>query len=154
MRMAPAHTMAATNNGDGSFLITIPSSGAGVSTDDFTAGVYSYVAQVSKGTTPAEVYEVESGRITVTPSLATAVDARSFAKKMIDLIEAALAAGQGVLSVSVSTPLGSRSVAYESRDAMILAREKFRAEYARELQAQGLSSGIGSRRRINVRFGA
>jgi hypothetical protein len=148
------HSMSATDNLDGSFLITLPSTGTGVSTDDFTVGVYHYELRASKGTTPPEVYSVETGIIQVVPGLTAAVDARSFTKKTLDAIEAVLptAAGRDVISVSVSTGSGSQTLMFKSVEDLIRARDRLRQDYADEIAAERVAQGLASGKRILTRF--
>lgn len=59
-------------------------------TADWQPGLYEYTARVSNGT---DFHEVESGQITLTPDLASAVeghDGRSHAKRTLDAIEAVI----------------------------------------------------------------
>lgn len=149
------HTVVATDNGDGSFLITIPASGAGVSTDDFAVGHFTYGATVALG---GEVYEVDSGQLEVLPAFGAAAEGRSIAKQMVDAIEAKLLsmATSGVFVagvVSVSTPGGSRSTSFQSPAELNMALSHWRAIYENELVEERLGKGLGTGRKIRTRFG-
>ncbi len=144
-----AKSVVATDNGDGTFLVTIT---ATVSAS-FNAADYAYVATVAKA---PEVYERDSGTVTVEPQLSTAVDGRSHVKKVLDAIEALIAgkaAGADVASYSIATGSGSsRALTHMTPEELVKWRQVYRAEYQRELQADRIAKGLGSRGKIRVRF--
>jgi hypothetical protein len=148
-----AQSVTATDNGDGSFLVTIPATGTGTTTDDFTAGIYSFVALVSKS---PEVYEVDHGTVEILPSFSTAVDGRTQVKRDLDACDAfrtAKIAKGDVSSYSIGTGNGSRSLAGIPWPEFLQLHATLRAEYAREVQAERKSLGKSKRNRVVVRFG-
>lgn len=148
------YTVVATDNGDGSFLITIPATGSGVSTDDFAVGHHTYGATVAKG---GEVYEADAGQLEVLPAFGAAAEGRSIAKQMIDAIEAKLLsmAQSGLFvagTVRVSTPGGSRDVAFHNPADLHMALAHWRAIYDAELRDEQVAKGLGTGRKIRTRF--
>lgn len=144
----------ATDNGDGQFLITIPADAeTGVTTSDFAAGTYSFVALVSLGD---DIYEVDHGQVQIIPSFSAEVDGRSQTKKDLEACDAfrsAKLAKGDVSSYSIGTGSGSRSLSSIPWPEFLTLHATIRAEYAREVQADRIARGLGSGRRINVRFG-
>jgi len=111
-----------------------------------TAGWYDWAAFVSSAT---ERYQVDAGRTEVLPDLsaAAAYDGRTFARKMLDAIEAAL------LSRATTDQLDMIEAAYEARKirrgegGLLKLRDSFRAEVAVEDRAR---RGVRSNRILAV----
>lgn len=148
LRNASAHIdVEATSDGD-DFAVTVEKA----VTSDYAAGWYDWVAVVDDGTSR---HEVSRGRLRVLPdySAAAALDARSFARQMVDSIEAALLdrASTDQLDV-INAALADRSL---SRDkaGLITLRSHFLAEARREEHTEALRRGEGGKGRILVRFG-
>lgn len=140
-------SITATDNGDGSYLINAPFA----TTDSFKPGVYSYQAHI---TTAASVRTfVEFGTFEVSPKFAdmpSGYDDRSHVKKVLDALEATLEnkASQDQLSYSIA----GRSLSRMSPSELIEWREKYKAEYAREIQEKRIAAGLGNSNVIRVRM--
>ncbi|OPY74729.1 MAG: hypothetical protein A4E64_02151 [Syntrophorhabdus sp. PtaU1.Bin058] len=140
-------SQAAAADGD-DYLVTI----AAAASAAFTAGDYTWMAYVHKGAGETlERYLVASGTFKVIPSFAntTNYDNRSFAKKMVDAIEAWLVAGsQGILRVQID----GKTIEYQNKTDIVAALDKFGAEYEMEQRTERISKGLGHRGRILMRF--
>jgi hypothetical protein len=148
LRSATAHLdVVATADGD-DFAVSV----AKATTAGYAQGWYDWVAEVTDGTSR---HEVGRGRLRVLPdySAAAALDGRSFARQMVDYIEAALLdrASSDQLDV-INASLADRSL---SRDkaGLITLRSHFLAEAKREEHTEALRRGEGGRNRLLVRFG-
>lgn len=132
----------ATADGD-LFAIAV----AKATTAAIVAGSYAWIAVVFSAT---ERFEIDSGTLQVKPdfSAAAAIDARSFARTMLDSVEAALRAKAtgGQLDL-VKAALADRSMEYNTASLMTL-RNQLQTEVRRET---GKQNGI-DQRRILVRF--
>lgn len=113
-----------------------------------TVGSYDWIAVVESST---ERYQIDQGRLEVLPNLATAAayDARSFARKMLDYIEAELVSrgSSGQLDL-VNATLEQRSIGRD-RAGLITLRNQMLVEVRRE---EAATKGVESRR-VLVRFG-
>lgn len=116
-----------------------------------TVGWYDWIAVVDDGTSR---YQVDSGRLEVLPNLATdaVYDARSFARKMLDYIEAALLsrASSDQLDL-INAQLEARSITRD-KAGMIVLRSQFKREVAAEDNANRIANGLGNKNRLLVRF--
>ena len=135
----------ATADGD-AFAVSV----AMASTNKAT-GWYDWLAVVTDGT---DRHEVDAGRVEVLPdvSAAQAYDGRSFARKMLDYIEAALLdrASSDQLDL-INAALADRSLARD-KGGLIALRSQFKAEVNREAHAENLRKGKGGKNRLLVRF--
>ena len=116
-------------------------------TSAYQAGDYSYQLYASDGT---DRYIVESGQITVRPNYADAssgYDARSFAKRALDAIEAVIEsrASQSQLEYSIA----GRQLKYIPPADLLLLRDRFRTEYNAELAKIHGRNKFGA---VKVRF--
>lgn len=133
----PAGT--ATANADGtSFEIALTAA----QTDACAAGTYDfYAVLLNSGLSLQQTMELQS--VTVAPNIASAsvaVDTRSFAKKTLDIIEAAIAGDTSphVQEYEVHGTGGSgRRVRYMERKELFALRNQFRLEYRQEQIAAG-----------------
>lgn len=111
------------------------------------AGSFDWVAVVESAT---ERFEVDQGSIEVLPDFAAAaaLDARTFARTMLDAVEAALLskATAGQLDL-VQAALADRSMQYNPA-ALLTLRKQLQSEVAAELAKQNGTSA----RRVMVRF--
>ena len=134
--------VAATADGD-LFAVSV----AKATTAAYVVGWYDWVALVDDGTSR---HQVDEGRIEVEPDLAlnSVYDARSFARKMLDYIEAALLsrASSDQLDL-INAQLDTRSISRD-KSGMITLRSQFLSEVRREEAAQ---KGV-SRNKLLVRF--
>lgn len=113
-----------------------------------TAGWYDWDAYVEDAT---DRHHVGSGRLEIKPNLAIdkVIDARSFARTLLDAVEAALLsrASTGQLDL-VEATLADRGLKY-SPGALIKLRSQLQGEVKREAAAQNGTD----LRRVLVRFG-
>lgn len=113
-----------------------------------TVGTYDWIAVVESAT---ERFQVDEGILEVLPNLATDVvyDARSFARTMLDAVEAALAAKASAQQLDlVQAALADRSMQF-SVGALMTLRSQLQSEVRREIATQKGES----KNRILVRFG-
>lgn len=133
----------ATADGD-YFAVSV----AKATTAGYTAGDYDWIAVVESAT---ERFQVDEGRFELKPNLsaAAAFDGRSFARTLLDAVEAALSAKAtaGQLDLAKAA-LADRSMEY-STTALMTLRSQLTSEVRREEATQ---NGIDARR-VLVRFG-
>jgi hypothetical protein len=116
-------------------------------TAGYTVGDYDWTAFVESAT---ERFQVASGRIEVLANFETDVvyDARSFARKMLDIIEAALLAEASADQLHVlETSLADRGMKFD-RNKLPALRAQFRAEVQAEDNAARIKAGKTPRNRI------
>ena len=107
---APHSLDAAASGAD--HVVTIPATGAGLSTDDIVPDWYQWTELATKA--GVGTFEVDSGRVTVLPNPAAAGDQRSWEEKALELLKTAHAA----YLTSPSSPwvssyqIGTRSVSF------------------------------------------
>jgi hypothetical protein len=139
------------------FDVTATADGAGhlatvarATTAAIVAGVYTWVAVASNAT---ERHEVSRGQTTILPdySATAAIDGRTFARVLLDAVEAELIqrGSSGRLDV-VTSALADRSL---TRDAggLTALRTQLKAEVAQEDAAERRRLGLASRNRIHFR---
>lgn len=143
-------------NASSKITITASASGAdhlvsvaAATTGSYSAGGYTWMARVTKGT---EVYTIGQGSITVLPNLAalTTYDGRSHAKIMLEAIEAAIQGRASATQLRMS--INNRSIEYLSPTELIKWLSFYRAEVAKEAQAETLRRTGVNPRNIGVRF--
>jgi hypothetical protein len=145
-------------NAAGGFEIVAAASGddyavtvAAATTAGYSAGVYSWQAQVSAG---AEKYTVDTGTLAVDPNLFTgtasaAYDARSHARKTLAAIEAWLESrNAGVAEYEIA----GRRMKYIPLPDLLKLRQHYKAEVAAEDAAEAIRNGTGTGRRIQFRL--
>lgn len=141
-RNATSHfNVVATADGS-TFAVSV----AMATTADRVPGWYDWTAFVSDGT---ERYQVGAGRLEVLPDLANAVpyDGRTFARRMLDYIEAALEERASTDQLDLITAqLENRSLTRD-KAGMLSLRDRFRAEVAVEDRTR---RGIRSNRILAV----
>lgn len=119
---------------------------AKATTATYAPGAYQWVAFVDDGT---ERYTIGSGHLEVLRNFDddTAFDVRSHAAKVLDAIEAVIE-GRASLDQQSYT-INGRSLVRTPIAELLVLRDRYRAEVARESAA----AGLGERRRTYVRFG-
>ena len=138
-------TLTATE-ADNTYYIEAASS----STTGYTVGDYIWEAYITKSADSNRVM-VDSGRTTITQNLAnTNADLRSHAKKVLDAIEAVIE-GRATIDQS-SFSLGGRSLSRMSVDELMTFRDRYRAEYLKEIKLARIRNGQGTGNTIKVRF--
>lgn len=114
-----------------SFAVNVPAS----ETAEITPGSYDLLAVLSKA---QQRVTVELPGIKVLPDIAGAsgaVDTRSFVKKTLDAIEAALAGDTSMLVQSYE--IHGRKIEYTDRSLLLKYRAQFQQEYNQERVARG-----------------
>jgi hypothetical protein len=145
--------------GTGSTVISITASESGstylvelssVTTAAYTAGVYHWQAYITRTSDSARI-TLDEGTFTVEANRSTATtDPRSSAKIILDSIEAVIRnrATQDQMAYTIQ----GRSLSRTPIADLLLLRDRFKAEYQRELDAERLANGLPSRRKILTRF--
>jgi len=137
-----------TNNGDGNWLVTLTKA----DTQNLKAGLWNWQRVATKA---SEQITRDSGSITVVEGFASAgataspfVDGRSFARRALDEVEAAIIsrASSGQTSMSFN----GRSVSWSSMAELY----QLRADLRSEVNAEELGASAGLGRQIRVRYGA
>jgi hypothetical protein len=120
---------------------------AAADTATLTAGRYAYQLQVTNG---AVRVTLEQGEVVVLPNFAVAgnLDARSFARKALENIEAYLANANNLAAASYQ--IGGRTLARFRPEELMKLRKQLQTEVAREDAANG-GARVG---RTFVRFNA
>lgn len=130
------------------FAVTV----AAATTAGYTAGTYSWAAQVVNGTTKKTV---DSGTLKVLPNLfagsaGTASDQRTHAKKVLDAIEAVI---EGRASLDQQEfQIGGRMLKRMPVADLLRFRARYKDEVEREAAAEKLANGMGVARKISVRL--
>lgn len=145
-------------NSAGKFDISSSASGAdhlvaatATATATYTAGIYTLLGWVTKA---SERYSVYSGKVEVLPDLAaqaSGYDNRTTAKKVLDLLDAAMIAS-GSNAWTQSYTIDGRSMTFRSHGDFIAYRSKIKQEVAREENADRMRNGLATKNRISVRF--
>lgn len=138
-------SVVATDNGDGSHLVTIPAA----TTSKWAPGLYTWMGFVAKA---AERFGIGHGTVCVEPDFATIDrrDARSWAKRTLDAIEAVMENKATADQSSMS--IGGTTLSRMSWAEMMEARDRLRREFLAEERADRISKGLGHPGRILVRL--
>ena len=120
-----------------------------VQTAAMPAGTYNLFGSVSKS---GERYDVFAGTIEIKPDLASLLtgDHRSDIKRKLDAIEAAIEGKATVDQLSLS--INGRSITRYSLAEMLTLRDRLKADYQKELQAEQFGRTGINPRRVGVRF--
>ena len=141
---ATATSFSATADGD-THLVTI----AAATTAAYASGIYDFIGWVIKGT---EKYEVFNSMIEVlpNPTNTSAYDPRSHARRVMELLEAAMEGRvpNGMESYSI----GGRSINKIPLSQLRELWEKYKQDVVMEEQAERLVNGRRSGKNIGVRF--
>jgi len=120
-------------------------------TDDYSNGDYIWSAYITRTSDSARI-QIDEGRTTILHNLAdTNADLRSHAKKVLDAIEAVIE-GRATIDQS-SFSLGGRSLSRMSVDELMTFRDRYRAEYLKEIKLARIKNKQGSGNTIKVSFG-
>lgn len=136
-----------TASADGSnFDVTVPAS----TTSGYTAGRYTWSAQVTGGS--SEAYEVDTGSLEILPRYdqAANLDDRTHARKVLEAIEAVIE-NRATLDQQEYT-IGNRSLKRMTVEELMRFRQLYRNEVQAELAAEKLANGIGIGRKVLVRL--
>ncbi len=141
---ASATSFSAAADGD-SYLVTV----AAATTAAYASGIYDFIGWVIKGT---EKYEVFNSMIEVlpNPTNTSAYDPRSHARRVMELLEAAMEGRvpNGMESFSI----GGRSINKIPLSQLRELWEKYKQDVVMEEQAERLVNGRRSGKNIGVRF--
>ncbi len=133
---------------DDTYYIEVGSS----TTASYTAGDYIWEAYITRSA-DSERIMVDSGRTEITINLAnTNADLRSHAKKVLDAIEAVIE-GRATIDQS-SFSLGGRSLSRMSVEELMTFRDRYKAEYMKEIKLARIRNKQGSGNTIKVQFGS
>jgi len=146
VRSGSQKSITATDNGDGTHLVTI----AATDSAGYDTGIYHWQARVEKG---SEKYNVDSGTLEVLPEFAaksSGYDDRTHVKKVLDAIEAVIE-GRASKDEMGYTIAGRRLDRTPIADLLVL-RDKYMGEYQNELIAERIANGDSSARKVKVRF--
>ena len=123
---------------------------ASSSTTSYSVGDYIWEAYITK-TADSNRVMVDSGRTTITQNLAdTNADLRSHAKKVLDSIEAVIEGRASIDQSSMS--IAGRSLSRMSIDELMTFRDRYRAEYLKEIKLARIRNGQGTGNTPKVRF--
>lgn len=135
----------ATADGD-AFAVSV----AKATTAGKTAGSYDWTAFVGDGTSRIEVAR---GIVVLLPDMGTAAarDGRTWARQMLDYVEAALLSKASAAELDlVKAQLAERQFQFDTA-GMLALRDKLRAEVRAEENAARLARGLAPRNRLLVR---
>lgn len=127
------------------YLVTL----SAAQTAALPAGTYNLFGHVSNG---SERYQVFASTIELKPNLAamTTGDGRSDIKKKLDAIEAVIMGSATVDQQSLQ--INGRAISRYSMADKLLLRDRLKADYQKELQAEQFGRTGINPRRIGVRF--
>jgi hypothetical protein len=141
---ATATSFSAAADGD-SYLVTV----AAATTAAYASGIYDFIGWVIKGT---EKFEIFNSMIEVlpNPTNSSAYDPRSHARRVTELLEAAMEGRvpNGMESYSI----GGRSINKIPLSQLRELWEKYKQDVVMEEQAERLVNGRRSGKNIGVRF--
>ncbi len=133
---------------DDTYYIEVGSS----TTASYSVGDYIWEAYITRSS-DSERIMVDSGRTEITENLAnTNADIRSHAKKVLDAIEAVIE-GRATIDQS-SFSIAGRSLSRMSVDELMTFRDRYKAEYLKEIKLARIRNKQGSGNTIKVRFGS
>jgi hypothetical protein len=145
--------------GTGATVITITASASGDdylvsvaagTTASYSTGVYRWQAYITRTSDSARV-TIDSGTFEVLPNRsASTADPRSHAKTMLDKIESVLSgrADGDVASYSIN----GRALTKIGVEELMAWRDRYRAEYLREVRAERRDNGQGTGSTVLARF--
>ena len=123
---------------------------ASSSTTSYSVGDYIWEAYITKAADSNRVM-VDSGRTTITQNLAnTNADLRSHAKKVLDAIEAVIENRATVDQSSFS--IAGRSLSRMSIDELLTLKNRYKAEYLKEIKEARIKNKQRSGNTIGVKF--
>ena len=124
---------------------------ASSSTTGYAVGDYIWEAYITK-TSSSNRIMVDSGRTTITENLAnTTADLRSHAKKVLDALQAVIENRSTMDQSSMS--IAGRSLSRMSVDELLKFRDRYKAEYLKEIKLARIRNKQGSGNTIKVNFG-
>ncbi len=133
---------------DSTYYIEVGSS----TTASYETGDYIWEAYITRSA-DSERIMVDSGRTEITTNLAnTSADLRSHAKIVLDAIEAVIENRASMDQSSMS--IAGRSLSRMSIDELMTFRDRYKAEYLKEIKLARIRNKQGSGNTIKVKFGS
>ena len=133
---------------DSTYYIEVGSS----TTASYETGDYIWEAYITRSA-DSERIMVDSGRTEITTNLAnTNADLRSHAKKVVDAIEAVLENRSTMDQSSMS--IAGRSLSRTPLPDLLELRDRYKAEYLKEIKLARIRNKQGSGNTIKVKFGS
>ena len=124
---------------------------ASSTTTGYAVGDYVWEAYITK-TSSSNRIMVDSGRTSITENLAnTNADLRSHAKKVLDALQAVIENRSTMDQSSMS--IAGRSLSRMSVDELLKFRDRYKAEYLKEIKLARIKNKQGSGNTIKVNFG-
>ena len=121
-------------------------------TASYTPGDYIWEAYVTRSSDSQRIM-VDSGRTEITTNLAdTNADLRSHAKKVLDAIESVLEGRATIDQASMS--IAGRSLSRTPIPDLMELRDRYKAEYLKEIKLARIRNKQGSGNTIKVKFGS
>lgn len=125
---------------------------ASSSTISYSIGDYIWEAYITKSSDSNRIM-VDSGRTTITENLAnTNADLRSHAKITLDALEAVIENRASMDQSSMS--IAGRSLSRMSIDELLTFRDRYKAEYLKEIKLARIRNKQGSGNTVKVNFGS
>ncbi len=137
------YTFSAITSGEDHAVIIPAATSAG-----YVSGNYEWRARVSKS---GEVFTVGSGRITISVSFGDEGDARSQARRALQAIEDTLEGRAS--SATAEYEIAGRRMKYIPIPELLVLRDRYRIDVAREDAAQRSAAGLPNPGRVYVRHG-
>ena len=137
-------TLTATESGDEYIISTS-------STTSYTVGNYNWISYITRSSDSARV-KLEEGYVEIQDNYATtSASVRSHAKKVLDAIEAVIENRASMDQQSMS--IAGRSLSRMSINDLMTFRDRYKAEYLKEVKIARIKNGLGSGNTIKVAFG-
>ena len=120
-------------------------------TSSYTKGNYNWVSYMTRSSDSARV-KLEEGFVEIQDNYATTTTSvRSHAKIVLDSIEAVIENRANIDQASMS--IAGRSLSRMSIDELLTFRDRYRAEYLKEVKQLRIKNNRGSGNTIKVNFG-
>jgi hypothetical protein len=131
------------------YIVEVASS----TTVGYAAGRYHWQAYIIR-TSDSERLVIGAGTLELKPNRdAASTDPRSHVKRTLDTLEVAIEAlASGTLQSYTILGRTATKKDLAGPNGLIVLRDKYKAEYQRELDVERVAKGLGSSRRIGVRF--
>ena len=137
-------TLTATESGDEYIISTS-------STTSYTVGNYNWISYITRSSDSARV-KLEEGYVEIQDNYATTSNSvRSHAKKVLDAIEAVIENRASMDQQSMS--IAGRSLSRMSITDLMTFRDRYKAEYLKEVKIARIKNGLASGNTIKVNFG-
>ena len=122
------------------------------STTSYTKGNYNWIAYITRTSDSARI-KIGEGFTEIQENYATtSASVRSHAKIVLDAIEAVIENRATMDQSSMS--IAGRSLSRLSIDELMTFRDRYKAEYMKELKISRINNGKGSGNTIKVKFGS